>query len=174
MQNLFTADLHMGHFNIISYTNRPFKTLEEMNETIIRKWNERVKDDDTIICVGDFCFRNSPGGKVGEGEIHRADYYMKRLKGHKIFIRGNHDNNNSTKTKIKSMVIGIGGREVFVVHNPEEYNPNYEVNLVGHIHGEWKTKRIGKSLLINVGVDVNNFYPLTWGEIEKIIVKERG
>ena len=62
----FTADLHLGHFNIIKYTGRPFKSLKEMNETLIRNWNARVKPEDTVFNVGDFCFKNTKGGKKGE------------------------------------------------------------------------------------------------------------
>ena len=48
MNYWWTSDYHFSHFNIISYCNRPFKTAEEMNETIIKRHNERVKPDDTV------------------------------------------------------------------------------------------------------------------------------
>ena len=63
----FTSDLHLGHGNIIKYCNRPFKDIEHMNRALIDNWNSRVKLNDVVFHVGDFCFKNSPGGKSGEG-----------------------------------------------------------------------------------------------------------
>jgi len=68
MNYWWTSDYHFSHFNIIRYCNRPFKTVEEMNETIIRKHNERVKPKDTVFFLGDFIFK---GGKEGGVEKYR-------------------------------------------------------------------------------------------------------
>ena len=53
MNYWWTSDYHFSHFNIIRYCKRPFETAEEMNETIIRKHNERVKPEDTVFFLGD-------------------------------------------------------------------------------------------------------------------------
>ena len=106
----FTADTHFGHSNIIIYANRPFlregdlddkrhwvnqdiacRRVEEMNRTLIKNWNDRVKPEDTVFVAGDFCFKNSAGGKPGEGMIHKAEYYRSQLNGNIIFVKGNHD-----------------------------------------------------------------------------------
>ena len=60
---LFTGCTHYGHYNVIKYCNRPFKTLEEMNETLIKRANERASDNTIIYHLGDFCFKNSPSKK---------------------------------------------------------------------------------------------------------------
>lgn len=167
MKVWFTADTHFGHANIIELCNRPFKNLEHMNETLIRNWNERIKTDDTIIFIGDFCFKNTPGGKKGEGTTNKAQFYMNKLNGNKVFIRGNHDNNNSLNTKITGLVMEIGGHEIYCVHNPIDFDQNWRINLCGHIHNSWKIKKAGESHLINVGVDVWNFRPVNIQEILK-------
>ena len=140
-----------------------------MNDTIIENHNKRVKPGDTVFYVGDFCFRNSPGGKKGEGEIQRADYYLKKMNGNFIFIKGNHDKNNSVKTIIERLIINHGGVRINLVHNPEFANINYDLNLVGHVHQLWKTKRVIKGMsftdCINVGVDVWKFFPVNFDEI---------
>lgn len=165
----FSADLHLGHFNIIKYCGRPFKSLDHMNETIIRKWNERVKPNDTVYHVGDFCFKNSKGGKRGEGVPVKASEWEKRLNGKIIAIKGNHDKNNSLLTPIERLSIYYGGKRINLVHNPEYADVNYNINLTGHVHEKWKVMRIKRNWhytdCINVGVDVWNFYPVTFDEL---------
>ncbi|MDD5356122.1 MAG: hypothetical protein PHY56_06270 [Candidatus Omnitrophica bacterium] len=173
-----TADLHLGHANIIKYCNRPFKDVEEMDKTLIRKWNERVKPEDTIIHVGDFCFKNSAGGKIGEGGLNNAAYYQAQLKGNIVFIKGNHDSHNSLRTKIKSLILEYGNDYYFVIHDPNNANIDYKFNLVGHIHNQWQIitapfdyAMADKCILYNVGVDVHNFYPVSMQEIINNIAK---
>ena len=170
----FSSDTHFGHANIIKYCSRPFSSLEEMNSIIVRRFNERIKDEDTVFFLGDFCFRNGPSGKQGEGDRPKADFYQKQLKGKWIFIKGNHDKNNSLKTPIERMVIGYGGYRINLVHNPTHADSCYVLNLVGHVHEKWKSKRLtDKSIMYNVGVDVHNFYPVSFEEIERNINEEK-
>ena len=165
----FTADYHLSHANIIKYCNRPFKTLEDMNNTIIRNHNERIKSEDTLYFLGDFCFRNSPGGKKGEGEILRAEYYKKLLNGNIVFIKGNHDANNSLKTHLDKAIIFYGQKSISLTHRPEHVDTRCDLHFVGHVHQIWKFKRIKQSEhiidLMNVGVDVWGFKPVSFDEI---------
>jgi calcineurin-like phosphoesterase family protein len=166
MKTFFTADYHLGHGNIIRYCSRPFKDLNEMNDTIIRNHNERVKPGDIVYFAGDFCFRNSPGGKQGEGIIHKADYYKKQLNGDMIFIKGNHDRNNSLKTNVEKVYIQYGGHKICIVHNPVHADSTTELNFVGHVHEKWKFRHLSTtSYMINIGVDVWRFKPITFEEI---------
>lgn len=129
-----------------------------MNETIIRNWNERVKPCDTVIFNGDFAFK----------ECKKPDF-KDRLNGNIVFIRGNHDNNNCQNSRITSLVIEIGGGEVYVTHNPADSHPCYKINLVGHVHNDWKIKpdlRNQDCILVNIGVDVWDFRPVSWNEIQ--------
>jgi len=162
----FTADTHFGHFNIIEYTQRPFKSAEHMNEEIIRRWNERVKPEDTVIIVGDFCFKASLTSSVrGNGIPVNAWSYDAKLNGKKVFIEGNHDGNNGINSKIKAMIMEFGGMEVYVTHNPAECHPIYKLNICGHIHKLWKSQKRRGYTVINVGVDVWNFYPVSLMEV---------
>ena len=58
MQYWFSADFHLNHKNILRYTNRPFKNINEMNYVLIKNWNSRVKPEDTVFFLGDFAFVN--------------------------------------------------------------------------------------------------------------------
>jgi len=161
----FTADTHFGHENIIKYCNRPFKDLKHMENVLVRNWNERVKPEDTIIILGDFCFTNTSGGKEGEGTTKKSQYYLDKLNGNKVFIGGNHDKNNSVKSHITGLEIFLGGQHFWCVHNPEDCNMGYDINLCGHVHEAWKEKEKYGTVLINVGVDVWNFRPVKIEEI---------
>jgi calcineurin-like phosphoesterase family protein len=161
----FTSDTHFGHANIIKYTGRPFRDVKHMDETLVRNWNARVKPEDIVIFLGDFCFRNTVGGKSGEGTTNKAEFYRKQLNGNIVFIRGNHDNNNSLNTKIDSLIVKTGGKEIHCVHNPIDARGDYDLNLVGHVHEHWKIKNVDDLILVNVGVDVWNFFPVSIHEI---------
>lgn len=81
MANLyFTSDVHLGHTNIIKFCNRPFNSVEEMNEGLIQNWNAVVKPGDTVWSLGDFAFL--PFEKTVE--------IIKRLNGNLYMVLGNH------------------------------------------------------------------------------------
>ena len=92
----FTADTHFGHANILKLCGRPFDTIEEMNEVMIGKWNDRVKGTDTVYIVGDMFFRCSD-----------AETILKRLKGKKRLVIGNHDSSWINKVDLKRYFVSV-------------------------------------------------------------------
>lgn len=82
----FTADTHFGHYNAIRFCDRPFASAEEMDEAMIQNWNDRVTGNDTVYILGDMFFRST-----------NAEGILKRLKGKKRLIVGNHDGSWMTK-----------------------------------------------------------------------------
>lgn len=168
----FTSDTHYGHENIIRYTHRPFKNVLEMNNKMIHNANLRVKKHDTVFHLGDFCFRNTKGGKKGEGMTNTAEFYKSKLNGHYFHICGNHDYNNGLNTPVLSTVIEHGGHLINLCHDPKDYNPEYPINIVGHVHELWKFKRLEDgTILINVGVDQWDFKPVSITEILRELQK---
>ena len=77
----FTSDLHFWHKNSIVYTNRPFETVEKMNEKLIEYWNKTVHANDEVYILGDVTMVR-PG---------RATEIISQLKGRKYLLMGNHD-----------------------------------------------------------------------------------
>ena len=75
----YTADLHF-HYALL-LPSRPFATVEEMDEALVKNWSDTVGPEDTVYLVGDIGWN---GGRV-PGEL------LERLSGHKHLIRGNHD-----------------------------------------------------------------------------------
>ncbi len=145
----FISDTHFGHTNIIKYSNRPYSSVEEMNESLIENWNKLVKPNDTIYHLGDFCFMN----------LNDYTNLMKRLNGNIHLILGNHDNikeinkiarffssiSNYKEVKINKQLLVLFhyGQRVW---NKSHYG---SIHLYGHSHGSLPPH--GKS--VDVGVD---------------------
>jgi calcineurin-like phosphoesterase family protein len=141
-----------------------------MNAEIIRRWNERVKPEDIVYFLGDFNFKSGSGR--GQGEPIKAEEIRKQLNGDIIFIQGNHDHSgNGITTRIKAILLEAGGINIYCIHNPLDSNNTFPLNLCGHVHEKWKSRpdtKFGmKTFLINVGVDVRNFYPISLDEVLK-------
>jgi calcineurin-like phosphoesterase family protein len=170
MKYFFTGCPHWGHANIIIYCKRPFKDLDEMHTVMRRNWNSRIKKGDVCIVIGDFAFKNSENNKnKGDGIPNKSEFYEEQLNGKTIFIQGNHDGNNGTKAIIRNMKIKLGGYIMNIVHDPKYVDFNVDLNLVSHVHTEWKFKRFfkGKKFVdaVNCGVDQWKFTPITIEEI---------
>jgi calcineurin-like phosphoesterase family protein len=155
----FTADTHLGHDNIIRYCNRPFASVDEMDETIIKNWNSVVSKTDTVYHLGDFSFKNPL-------------IYLRRLNGNIILIEGNHDKGDltgfSSVHKMKTIV--IEKTTIVLCHFAMRVWEKSHFNswhCYGHSHGELAS--LGKSY--DVGVDNNSFMPISFDELYTIMQK---
>jgi len=131
-----------------------------MNETIIKRWNDVVSYDDLIYHVGDFAFKGQLNGRKFE----------ERLNGDIVHIQGNHDMNNGVKTYIRQAMLYFGGKDVFMQHHPPEVLPVCDFVICGHIHDKWKFKLLKSNPsipIINVGVDVNQYTPVSTESVLK-------
>ena len=130
-----TADLHLGHANIIKYCGRPYNDVDEMNADLICRWNNVVKDNDRIFFLGDFAL----------GNIERVIKWGHMLKGKKVFIYGNHDHHREKVyydagfEHVSKWPIVIQNR-FLLSHAPmfagsdSGVDPGDLVNIHGHIH----------------------------------------
>ena len=78
----FTGDLHFGHENVIAFDHRPFRTVEEMDAELVRRWNAKVGKGDLVYVLGDMIWKTYN---------EDAASLIKRLNGQIILIKGNHD-----------------------------------------------------------------------------------
>jgi len=99
------SDLHLGHEMTLLFVPRPFNTTHEMNIALIANWNAIVGRNETIWHLGDLNWTHRPG------------FWMKKLVGKKLFIRGNHDRSRWMK---RYAVIKRGGYSFFLVHDPDD------------------------------------------------------
>lgn len=163
----FASDFHLGHERIIAYCNRPFKSLEEMDSTIIHNFNERVNEEDLVIFAGDFCFRYAPS-ESKTAPRKAFDHYRNQLKCKNIvFIEGNHDIRNGIKSPIESMVIKYGGKRIYITHNPKYAKSEFMFNFCGHVHGKFgKFTKLGKkAYIVDLSVENWNYRPISINEI---------
>jgi calcineurin-like phosphoesterase family protein len=180
----FTADQHFGHHNIIRYCSRPFANVQEMDAALIDRWNSIVAENDLVWCLGDISM-----------SFRRALAISPMLKGRKKLIAGNHDRCLGMRPariarRLALLATGwesvderaqldIAGNKVLLAHLPFAGNETYPAEalsapkdegrwlLHGHIHEKWRQR----GRMINVGVDVWNFAPVSLDTISDLILK---
>ena len=89
MKNIFfISDMHFGHEATTKFLNydgtrvRPFNSAQEVDELIVKNWNDMVSEQDTVYVLGDVAYSCK---KEYVGSI------LVRLKGNLKLIAGNHD-----------------------------------------------------------------------------------
>jgi len=166
----FTSDTHFNHRNVIKLCNRPFESVEEMDEALIKNWNSCVKENDEIYHLGDFAWQPSPT-------------YLKtlisRLNGRKHLILGNHDKqklyehlNMFESIKLYDK-ISIDGYRVILFHYPiadYECMYNKSIHLYGHVHNNrslMDNLDTSKYYAYNVCYDANGLKPVSFNQIKE-------
>jgi calcineurin-like phosphoesterase family protein len=176
MKFFLTSDTHLNHGNIATYCDRP----SNFTDMIIKRWNERVRWEDTVIHLGDVAI--GPRGLV-ENQI-------RNLNGRKILIRGNHDRNASNSWwmdhgfdfSCDSMMF----QGHWLTHEPAERLP-YEsqgtkgsttLNIHGHLHNIWhgfapnagdekdatELKRLRNPWQRLFAIEYTDYYPIEFNE----------
>lgn len=167
----FTSDTHFNHDREFVYSPRGFKTIQEMNGTLVKNWNETVGNDDDIYVLGDFFLGT---------DFNYIQEVLNKLNGRIHLVTGNHD----TPSKITeytswnniveiadALRIRYKKREFFLCHYPVltaslEQDPDKAViNLFGHTHSKDKFYE-DRPYMYNVAVDANDNKPV---EIEEIL-----
>lgn len=180
----FTSDTHWGHANILDFCKRPFKNVEEMNYKLIENWNNKVPTDGIVFHLGDFAWGGFPFWKN----------IREQLNGKIILIKGNHDEKNLTSSAAQElfehvsyqMKIRVEGRAVYLNHYPFLcYGGTYRdanglvYQAFGHVHSCPGAKGLDVDRLkilfptqYDVGVDNNNYAPISWAEFNEKIGKQ--
>jgi calcineurin-like phosphoesterase family protein len=166
----FTSDTHFGHSNVIEYSNRPYKSVEEMDEALIQNWNECVKPGDLIYHLGDFAL----------SKTRAAVNIPARLNGQKYLVWGNHDK-NLRKEKMfaghwiwqKDLAeITVADQKIVLCHFAMlTWNKSHHGSwqLHGHSHGTLPVDQ--HSLRMDVGVDPCGMRPISFEEVREVMLK---
>jgi calcineurin-like phosphoesterase family protein len=188
----YTADLHLGHKNIIKYCNRPFANVGEMNNILIANINEVADVDDELWILGDLAM----------GKLDESLSWVSQIRPKVQLVAGNHDRcwiGERTTKPIEQwedqcrryLDAGIEGlweyashtiseRTVYLSHFPYQGDHTDEDRfaewrlpdrgrwlLCGHIHNLWKQQ----VRQINVGIDVRDYYPVSEQEVSELITR---
>lgn len=179
----FTSDLHAHHSGIIQYCNRPFQSVEEMDETLIINWNNVVPKDGIVFVLGDFAMTS---------QINYIKSFVEKLNGTIYLIYGNHDYQNRLDRQVIKDIFGnrvmdvaeliikdseleSGHCNLFISHYPHMYWRKGSFHLHGHVHSGPATDTSEKvpfhPMRYDVGVDNNDFTPVSYEQIKIIFTK---
>ncbi|MBE9660676.1 metallophosphoesterase [Mucilaginibacter myungsuensis] len=168
----FTSDHHFGHRNIIDHVGRPFGSVDEMDEMLIQKWNERVAEHDNVYHLGD----------LGLNKPDQLKEILNRLKGNIFLIKGNHDDTalkcknrfewikDYYELKVPDESIPTGKQKIVLFHYAmRQWNDKFRksYHLYGHAHGTLPDD--SASFSFDIGVDSHNFYPIDYDEVKLIM-----
>ena len=166
----YTSDLHFGHKNILKWENRKCDSIEEMDEMLIRNFNSRVTNEDDVYILGDVSFYH---------QFEKNRELISRLHGKKHLVKGNHDFGickyckDLFETILPYQEIKDENRDVILFHYPI-FNWNKQkygaYHLYGHVHSD-KEFQLNIKDSFNVGVDVNDYYPVT---LDELILRQNG
>jgi len=165
----YTSDLHIGHANILRICERPFQSVDEMNEALVENWNQKVCCSDTVYVLGDLFFRNRLP----------ASEYLDRMKGRKHLVVGNHDKGWMKQTDVGKYFESVSlmtevtdrGRNITLCHYPMlAWNGRGKgtYHIYGHVHQlehGYGPILVNIPHMFNACVDVNHFAPVTLEEL---------
>lgn len=174
------ADHHFYHSNILQYTRKNFRDIEEMNQNIIKSHNEVVREEDIVLLLGDFCFRNSALKEV-----------IEHLNGYKYLILGNHDNEDLVKNYLslgieKVFTTPVKIHDDYFSHEPlikgEKNDLHFQLatkeflknkkgkNYHGHIHSKEEIESVQYK---NVTCEALDYQPLFIGKTLAIPAQDK-
>jgi len=177
----FASDYHFCHANVIKYDGRPYKDVEEMNESLILNWNDCVGVDDTVFYLGDLSFDRS--GK-------QTKEIMNRINGKIHYILGNHDDEKDMRRLNRFETIS----DYINLSIPDEDNPRKKQGIMmmhypilswdkAH-HGDWhlhghchqslvkQNPEYYKRKVLDMGCNGWDYRPVHYSEIKEIMLKK--
>lgn len=183
-----TADPHFGHEGVCRFTRndgvtklRPWDNAAEMNEAMIKNWNDRVRPNDKVYVLGDVA--------MNKNALNAA---MPRLNGDKVLIKGNHDilKKNEYDKYFRDIRAYHVMNGCILSHIPihTESLARFGCNIHGHLHANEVRKprgvdaKTGTVLYSNeidpnylcVSVEHTDFTPILFEDAMKRIVERGG
>ena len=174
-----TSDSHLGHYHICKYCHRPFQSRSDMDQTLIKKWNEVVLEDGIVVHCGDFMLPHNE-------DIKEYNKYLNQLHGRVLLLRGNHDrasldwvSDKLIAVRDQAMIV-VDGVKIFAQHYPcAAFNGDYHV--YGHIHTladgtchgiDCDVTKMMRKNTYDVGVDQNGYTPVSYWQLCDIFRKK--
>ena len=155
-----SSDLHFDHDSIIRYCRRPFLDRHEMNEALLRNWNETVGRRDKVCYMGDMTYGRNR---------HEIDWWLDKLNGKISFIRGNHDRDAITKAKVVDHMVAIRYKDHDFLLMHEPYRPRNWDGWI--IHGDKHNNNPDyphvnyRNKTVNACVEMTDYAPISLDEV---------
>jgi calcineurin-like phosphoesterase family protein len=182
------SDTHFGHQGVCHFMRadgvtklRPWDTAEEMDEEMIKRWNERVRPNDKVYHLGDVVINRKALGTLA------------RLNGDKVLIRGNHDifRDDEYRQYFRELRAYHIMNGLILSHIPihEASLGRFGCNVHGHLHANRVMKAKGINYPTgeiiyseteidpryhNVSVEQTDFAPILFEDVIKRIEAEGG
>jgi calcineurin-like phosphoesterase family protein len=160
------SDLHLGHKNIIEYCERPFDSVSEMNDTLLKNWNECVGPNERVLYLGDLA--------PFEDRTHVVQGWLNKLNGQFLFIEGNHDPAIPITTH-ESYCLNLSGSgsdsdsDVYLTHYPEDIPNDWDGwAIYGHHHNNFPEKYPfvdPHAKRVNISIELLGFEPIPVAEL---------
>lgn len=177
----FISDIHAYHGNVLRFDGRPFGSIEEHNNEIAKRWNEKVCGNDDVWILGDISFA---------GKEKTVEFYSK-LNGKKHLCIGNHDKKLLKHKEVRDLFVEVAdykelsfdyGVNIVLSHYPIPCFKNHYygwLHFYGHVHNsfEWEmmesirnemeSKKFKPCHMFNVGcmMPYMHYTPMRWEEI---------
>lgn len=178
----FTSDTHFNHKAIIEYCHRPFESVEQMNEILLKNWNNTVPEDGIVFHCGDFAL----GGALAWKEI------LPKLNGEIHLILGNHDAKNFREnyreffaSVQEQLTIDLGKKRLILTHFPllcyhGTWGTEMNIwNIHGHVHTcmdaefnsgkDFERMKLAFPTQYDVGIDFNDYKPISFDTLSEKI-----
>jgi len=153
------SDLHLDHDNIIDYCDRPFSSVEEMNDVLVEHWNTVVDPDDEVLYGGDLTIRTSAAALLD---------WLNELNGEIVFLLGNHDGTVLEELDrvqfVEEFRFEHRGVPFYAIHDPADAPSNWKGWLLhAHHHNNWPDRFPfvdHDSRRVNFSVELLDYRPL--------------
>lgn len=176
IKTFLTSDTHFFHSNVIKFCDRPYGSMEEMNQQLIQNWNDVVGPFDHVWHLGDVSF----------GSVEDTENILYQLNGLKHLITGNHDRKGRCQKldwskhfvdqhdyyRLKVTVEPSVTYKAVLCHFPFKSWERGYYNFHGHLH-TLKKDPPGKWMQHDVGVDLNNYTPILLEDAVKLAVENK-
>ena len=174
MAIFFTSDWHLGHRNIIRYCQRPFASVEEMDDAIIANTNALVQSDDMLYHLGDWSFGMRGKSFAGAAEAYRSRVQCKNI----VLIWGNHDRRGRGDARFQRLFqsthdlleLTLGEQFIVLCHYAMRvwnHSHHGSYHLYGHSHGSLPDDLHARSF--DCGVDCFDFKPISLEQVTAIM-----
>lgn len=171
------SDTHFGHAGVCRFLNqdgtklRPWDNPEEMDEELVKRWNETVRPNDKVYHLGDVVINR------------RALKTLSRLNGDKVLIRGNHDIFRDDEYRqyfreLRAYHVMNGMILSHIPIHPDSLG-RFGTNIHGHLHSNRVMTEINGVVVpdlryICVCVEQTDFRPILFEDVQKKVIEQGG